>query len=160
LSHYNAFFVSCQRPSVIIRQEISNTLGRYFRRGSPSCLLRLRLTLSSIWITLSIEGSVLCLFLSWRVFAFVLFGSPHTASCCLQAGSACFARNCSAISHKVPSTLKAASIFRAFSVLVGTPAGNQRTHLVNKCAKCCALLKLRVRKLLNPNRLCLAINLL
>ena len=54
---------------------------------SPSCLLWLRLTLSSIWITLFIESSVF-VFSFFGKFLLLSFGSRYAASCCWHAASA------------------------------------------------------------------------
>ena len=54
---------------------------------SPSCLPRLRLTLSSNWKALFIVGSVFCFSLFGK-FLLLFFGSRHAAFCCIQAASA------------------------------------------------------------------------
>jgi len=64
---------------IMIRRELPLTngasrpsLSHREAEDSPSCLLRLRLTLSSIWITLFHWLICFCFFLIWKVFAFVL----------------------------------------------------------------------------------------
>ena len=54
---------------------------------SPSCLLRLRLTLSSNWTTLFI-GWMVFAFSFFGKFCFCLFGFRHAASCSVQTASA------------------------------------------------------------------------
>jgi hypothetical protein len=57
---------------------------------SPSCLLRLLLTLCSNWIVLFI-GVLVFVFPYLESFCFCLCGSRHAAFCCMQAASALIA---------------------------------------------------------------------